>query len=241
MFPFINEVLLVASIFVIYSIVLAALAIFREKGLYLMTIICTIAANIEVLILVNAFGMEMTLGNVLFSAMFLTSDIASELYGKKVAKTTVLLGIAANIIFLIISQSWMLYIPNENDFAHEAIKTVFSNTPRLIIASLSVYVVCQLFDVWAYHKWWEFTTKKFGDSKKFLWLRNNGSTLISQLINTVLFNFAAFLGTYSIGTIISIIISCYLIFIITALADTPFVYLARLIHNRQLKREKILP
>lgn len=230
-----NEILLIASIFIIYGMVIANFAIFKEKGLYLMSIVATIAANIEVLIVVNAFGMEMTLGNILFASMFLVSDIASEIYGKKSAKTTVYLGIATSIIFMIISQSWLLYIPNENDFAMPSIQTIFSNTPRLMIAGIGVYVVCQLFDVWLYHKWWDITTKRFGDSKKFLWLRNNGSTLISQLVNTVLFNIAAFAGIHSINTIINIIISCYVIFVVTSLADTPFVYIARRIHEKQTK------
>lgn len=229
----INEILLIASIFVIYGIVIASFAIFKEKGLYLMTIIATIAANIEVLIVVDAFGMEMTLGNVLFASMFLVSDIASEIYGKKTAKTTVYLGIATSVIFMIISQSWLFYVPNANDFAMPGIKTIFSNTPRLMLAGLGVYVVCQLFDVWLYHKWWDFTTKHFGNSKKFLWLRNNGSTLISQLVNTVLFNIAAFAGIHDAKTIVNIIISCYVIFVVTSLADTPFVYIARKIHEKQ--------
>lgn len=82
-------------------------------------------------------------------------------------------------------------------------------------------------DVWLYHRWWKFTTERFGDKKKFLWLRNNGSTLISQLLNTILFNTFAFFGTYELKTLISIIISSYFIFVITSLADTPFIYLCR--------------
>lgn len=230
----INEIILIASIFVIYGMVICSFAIFKEKGLYLMTIVATIAANIEVLIVVDAFGMEMTLGNILFASMFLVSDIASEIYGKKIAKTTVYLGIATSVIFMIISQSWLLYVPNENDFAMDSIRTIFANTPRLMAAGIAVYIVCQLFDVWLYHKWWDITTKRFGDSKKFLWLRNNGSTLISQLVNTVLFNIAAFAGIHDLATIVNIIISCYVIFVVTSLADTPFVYLARKINDKQV-------
>ncbi len=96
-----------------------------------------------------------------------------------------------------------------------------------MIVGIVVYVIVQLFDVWAYHKWWEFTSQKFGDRKKFLWLRNNGSTLISQLLNTILFTWGAFVGTHNTETLISIAFASYLIFIVTSLADTPFVYLAR--------------
>lgn len=227
-----NELLLILALICTYSAVLIAFRIFGEQGLYLWTIIATIAANIEVLMVVTAFGMEMTLGNILFASTFLVTDIASELYGKKKAQHAVYLGIATSLIFILISQSWMLYTPNENDFATPSIRAIFSNTPRLMLASIIVYVIVQLFDVWLYHKWWDFTKKKFGDSDRFLWLRNNGSTLFSQLLNTVLYTFGAFLGMYSIPTLISIAISSYVIFIVTSLADTPFVYLARKIHRK---------
>lgn len=230
-----NEILLLASLFLTFSAVLVLFWLFQEQGLYLWTVVATIAANIEVLIIVNAFGMEMTLGNILFASTFLVTDILSELYGKKAAKTAVFLGIATSVLFILISQSWMLYQPNENDFASPAIRTVFSNTPRLMAVGIGVYVIVQLFDVWAYHKWWAFTKNKFGDSKKFLWLRNNGSTMVSQLLNTILFTWGAFLGTYSTSTLISVAMSSYVIFVATSIADTPFVYLARYLHGRKKK------
>lgn len=230
-----NEILLIVSLIATYSTVLILFRLFQEQGLYLWTVVATISANIEVLIVVNAFGMEMTLGNILFASTFLITDILSEIYGKKSAQTAVYLGIATSVIFIAVSQSWMLYTPNENDFAFPAIRTVFSNTPRLMAVGIAVYVIVQLFDVWAYHKWWAFTEKKFGDRKKFLWLRNNGSTLFSQLLNTVLFTWGAFLGTHDTSTLISIAFSSYVIFLATSLADTPFVYLARYLHRKKIK------
>ena len=233
-----NEILLILSLFLIFSTVLLLFRLFQEHGLYLWTVAATITANIEVLIVVDAFGMEMTLGNILFASTFLVTDILSELYGKKYAQSDDTLGIATSVINKAISQSWMLYVPNENDFASPAIRTVFSNTPRLMAVGIIVYVIVQLFDVWAYHKWWAFTEKKFGDRKKFLWLRNNGSTMISQLLNTVLFTWGAFLGTHDTPTLISIAVSSYVIFLITSLADTPFVYLARYLHGRMENLQK---
>lgn len=233
-----NEILLILSLIITYSAVLLLFALFKEQGLYLWTVIATIAANIEVLIVVNAFGMEMTLGNILFASTFLVTDIMSELHSKKAAQTAVWLGIATSVCFVLISQSWMLYIPGENDFATPAIRTVFSNTPRLMIVGIVVYAIVQLFDVWAYHKWWEFTSHRFQDRRKFLWLRNNGSTLVSQLLNTILFTWGAFLGVHNTQTLISIAISSYIIFIATSLADTPFVYLARYLQGKSQTQRK---
>jgi uncharacterized integral membrane protein (TIGR00697 family) len=222
-----NEIILIISLIVLYAMVVFAYKLFGTTGLYCWTVIATITANIEVLILVNAFGMEQTLGNILFASTFLVTDILSEMEGKKAANKAVKIGIAASFAFILISQSWMLYTPNQNDWAMPAIKNVFSNTPRLMIAGIAVYAVVQVFDVWAYHKIWEMTSKACKDSKKFLWLRNNGSTLVSQFLNTLLFTFAAFLGVYDMPTLISIVISSYIIFIATSLFDTPAVYIVR--------------
>lgn len=232
----INNLLLCASLIVTFGSVLLAYILFGKKGLYCMSVIATVLANIEVAILIKAFGMEQTLGNILFASTFLITDILSECEGKKAAGKAVYMSVFASVFFLAISQSWMLYEPSEADMVMPSVKGLFSSTPRLIASSLVVYAVSQLFDVWLYHKWWEFTDKKFGNHRKFLWIRNNGSTLISQLLNTFLFTVAAFAGQYDVKTVLSIFLSSYIIYIVTSLLDTPFVYLARKIHdNREMK------
>jgi len=229
----INELLLIGSLIFIFSMALAAYKFFGKTGLYCMSATATVLANIEVLILINAFGMEQTLGNVLFAVTFLITDILSECEGKKEANKAVWIGMFTSVFFLVLSQSWLHYLPSTGDRAMEAIKGVFSNTPRMMIASFSVYAISQLFDVWLYHRWWAFTEKKYGDKRKFLWLRNNGSTLISQIVNTLLFTLFAFWGTYDIKTLISIFASSYVIYIFTSLLDTPVLYLARKISDKK--------
>lgn len=223
----INELLLIGSVLLIYGIVLLAYRLFGKAGMYIMTGVATVLANIEVLILVKAFGMEMTLGNVMFASTYLITDILSENEGKKSAAKAVWLGVFVAAIMLAVTQYWLLYIPAQSDWAMEHIKSIFSTTPRMLLASFIGYVISQRFDVWLYHKWWDFTTKKTGDKKRFLWLRNNGSTLVSQLVNTIIFTLVAFAGWYDAKTLISIMISSYIIFIFTSLLDTPVVYIAR--------------
>ncbi len=231
-----NELLLIGSLVVIFGATILAYKFFGKSGLYCMTGIATICANIEVLILIKAFGMEQTLGNVLFAVTFLITDILSECEGKEAANKAVLIGMFSSLIFLVLSQSWLLYTPSDTDWATPSIKAIFSNTPRMLFASFTVYAISQTFDVWLYHKWWNFTERKFGDKRKFLWLRNNGSTLISQLLNTALFTAAAFAGTYDTKTLLSIFASSYVIYVFTSLLDTPCVYIARKIaDDRKLR------
>ncbi len=228
-----NEIILIVSLVVLYGAVLFWYRLFGRAGMYGFTVFATIAANIEVMLLVDAFGMEMTLGNILFATTFLVTDILSETEGKAAAQKAVYVGIATSVLFILVSQSWLQYQVSANDQVYPAFAQVFSNTPRMMIASLAVYAIAQIFDVWMYHFWWRLTTKRFGDSRRFLWLRNNGSTLLSQLLNAVLFTAFAFWGTYDMPTLVSIAWSSYIIFIVTSLADTPVVYWARQIHDRQ--------
>ena len=228
-----NELLLFINLVVLYLAVLLWYYLFGTKGLYCFSIFATIAANIEVLILIEAFNMEQTLGNVLFATTFLISDIVSEVNGKREADKLVNTNILTSILFVIVSQLWLLYSPSINDTAMGSIQTLFKSVPRIIFASIFVYALTQRFDVWLYHKWWNFTEKKFNNKDKFLWLRNNGSTLVSQLINAVLYNIVAFAGVYSWETVGSIIATSYIIFIFTSLLDTPIVYLARKIYKKK--------
>ncbi len=226
-----NELLLSGSVVFIFGMALLGYRFFGKSGLFVLSAVATILANVEALLLINAFGMEQTLGNVLFAVTFLITDILSECEGKKEANKAVFIGIFSSLFFLLLSQSWLLYRPSENDVIMEGFRSVFSNTPRIVISSLVVYAISQFFDVGLYHKWWAFTEKRFGDRRRFLWLRNNGSTLISQILNTLLFTLFAFWGTYDTATLFSIFGSSYVIFIFTSLLDTPAVYLARSIHN----------
>lgn len=234
-----NELLLIGSVILIYGALIIWFHLFGKNGLVTFTVLTTITANIEVLILIRAFGLEQTLGNVMFASSFLATDILSELYGKGEAQKAVNVGIATSITFILFTQFWFLYTPSTGDIAMEHLQNIFSSTPRMMTASLLVYAIAQKFDVWAYHKWWAFTEKICGDKRKYLWVRNNGSTLLSQLLNAVLFTVFAFWGTYDVSTLLSIIGSSYLVFIFTSIADTPMIYLARvLFEHKSLKGAK---
>lgn len=228
-----NELLIITSFIIIYGCAILFYRFFGKGGLLAFNVVATILANIEVLLIVDAFGVEMTLGNVLFASTFLITDVLSENHGKKEANRAVIISTACSILFIILSQMWLLYTPGKSDWASESFNTIFSSTPRIVCASLLVYLISQLTDVWLYHKWWDWCRKRFGDSRKGLWIRNNGSTMISQLLNTLLYTFFAFYGTYPIETLFSIFASSYIIYFIISILDTPFVYLCRIINEKR--------
>lgn len=227
-----NELLLIGSVIIIYGAVLFAYRLFGKAGLYVMTVVATILANIEVLMLVEGFGMEQTLGNVMFASTYLVTDILSENEGKRSASRAVWIGVFTSAVMLVFTQYWLLYTPAQSDWASPHIRQVFSTTPRLLLASFTGYIISQRFDVWLYHRWWDFTAKKTGNSQRLLWVRNNLSTLISQILNTVIFTLIAFGGWYDTSTLITVMLSSYIIYIFTSLLDTPAVYAARWMKKR---------
>ena len=231
-----NELLLILSVVFLYSLLLLWFKLFGKIGVYCFTVFATLLANIEVLIVVKAFGIEMTLGNVLFATTFIATDILSETESKEAAKKSVNIGILTSISFMLLTSSWLLYTPSASDWAMPHISKIFSNTPRVIIASLTVYAIVQRLDVFLYHKIWNYTEKKTGSRKKFLWLRNNLATITSQLVNSILYNVFAFYGTFPNNTLVTIIISTFAIAIVTSLLDTPVVYIARNIAPKDSKQ-----
>ena len=153
-----NELLLIISLLISFGATLLFLKIFGKSGLFAWIGICAVFANIEVTILVHAFGMDQTLGNTLFASSFLATDILSEIYGKKEANKGVYVGIITTVLFIVLSFLWVHYIPAEADWAMPSVKALFSNTPRILLASLIAYIVSEFFDVWLYHKEYRSTT-----------------------------------------------------------------------------------
>lgn len=226
-----NELLLIATLLVTYTAILSAFRFFGKTGLYALNAVITVLANIEVLMVVRAFGIEQTLGNVLFASTFLITDLLSESEGRRAANRAVAMGMGANVLFLVLTQLWLAYVPSESDWATPSIHALFTQAPRVVGASLAVYVVSQLLDVWIYHKWWNLTSRLSGSRHAGLWLRSNGSTIISQLVNTVLFVLLAFYGVYDRATLVSIVASTYAVYFVISLLNTPVEYLARHINE----------
>ncbi|MFI3253117.1 MAG: queuosine precursor transporter [Eubacteriales bacterium] len=216
-----NEIILIFSLLCTFSAVLLFYKVLGKAGLFVWIGLATTLANIEVLVQVQAFGLEQTLGNILFASTFLATDILSEIYGKNEGRLGVKTGILSSGAFILISQSWFLYTPSGGDFAMPSMEVIFSNTPRLVIVSLVVYAFVQTIDVWLF----DFLKEK--TKGKNLWIRNNGSTMISQGLNAILFNFGAFYGVFETAILVDITIAAYAVYMVTSLLDTPFVYLAK--------------
>lgn len=224
-----NNILLIISIIGVFSIMLVLKKFFGKSGIIGWMGIASILANLLLIKSVNILGISATLGNVLFASNFLATDMLTENYGYKEAKKGVRFGIASVIIFMIITQVALLYIPNSEDIAQSSFELLFSFVPRISIASISMFALSNLIDIRLY----EFLRKK-SDGKK-MWLRNNICTMICNGGENFLFYLIAFLGVMDIGTILSIALSATIIEVLIALCDTPFLYISKKIKDKIYK------
>lgn len=228
-----NEVLFFTSIIVNFVGIILAYRIFGKTGLFVWIGFATVIANIEVAKNVNIFGLAMTLGNVIYGTTFLATDILSEKYGGKEARKGVWIGFFTTISFTLMAQLSLKFVPNDADFVQESMETLFSVLPRIAIASVIAYLVSNLLDTYSY----DFFRKI---APKHLWLRNNGSTMTSQLVDSFLFTILAFAGIFDFALIVELSLTTYAAKVIIALCDTPFLYIAKRIHPKdEVKHDTI--
>ncbi|MCD6414447.1 MAG: queuosine precursor transporter [Candidatus Diapherotrites archaeon] len=158
---------------------------------------------------------------LVYSTTFLITDILSEKWSEKEARKAVWAGFLANIILVVaiaIAVSWP--VAKGSIVSQETFNAVFNLTPRVVLASMIAYLVSQNHDVWAFN-WWKKKTRG-----KYLWLRNNASTIVSQGIDSFLFISIAFYGLMSNDILLTVIAGQWIVKVAIAILDTPFCYLA---------------
>ena len=209
-----NNLLLVISIFGVFSVMLIIKKFLGKEGLIGWIGIASILANLLLLKSVNLLGISATLGNVLFASNFLATDMLTENYSYLDAKKGVKFGIFSVVFFMIATQIALLYIPNSSDFAQDSFKLLFGFVPRISIASVSMFAISNFVDI----KLYEFLRIKSNGKK--MWLRNNVCTIISNGGENFLFYLIAFFGTMPLPLILSMALSATIIEIIIALCYT---------------------
>ena len=217
-----NEIIWIIFAITNFVFFLLSYKIFGRLGIFLWIVLATILANIQVLAVVDLFTIEANLGNILYGTIFLGTDVLNEIYGKKEAKKAVLIGFSVMFINVIIMLIAIQFKPNLNDWAMPYLKEIFGFLPIIFLASMTAFIISQLVDIYIFSK----IKEKLPDIK-FLWLRNNGSTLVSQLIDTIIFVPIAFATVFTAPIIFKLILSTYIIKLIVALLDTPVIYIAK--------------
>lgn len=214
------------------------------------------AAFVTLLVLTNIVGIKLfeapfvpsvalPASIVCYPLTFLVTDVVSEFYGKKRADFLVLLGFAMSLLSLLVllvatgtepHAAWAAgELPFYDDAAgyQHAFESVFSINGTLLLASMSAYLSAQLIDNRLFH-FWKALTKG-----KHLWLRNNGSTMISQLVDTVVVGCILYYWGFGMDfeTGLSIMIAMYVTKLAIAALDTPLIYLCVAVLGRYVKHD----
>jgi len=175
---------------------------------------------------VNVFGLTVPAGVLAYPFTFLATDLICELYGKKRAQTMVWIGFFMNF-FMLFLMTLGHFLPDASGIsgASSIFEEVYAFMVGNVIASMIAYLVAQTVDVHLFHFWKRLT------KGKHLWLRNNASTVFSQLVDTIsiltILYLADNLGpdVNTIGKLIALIFASYLFKFFFALFDTPLFYL----------------
>ena len=215
-----NEIVLFIEIVVVFSLLLIAKRLFGKAGVLAWIPIATIMANILTVKNACIFGMNTAIGSVMFASTFLATDILTECYGVKEARRGVLMGFCGAVIFMLCSQIALLYSPSLIDYASGAMNELFALNFRISLASITMYLVANLADVFLYEK------LKIKTEGKKIWLRNNVSTILCNCAENFAFVLLGFYGMYDFTQCMSIACSISIIETIVGLCDTPFLYVA---------------
>ena len=196
-------------------------------GLFLTSLV--MANLIGITKIFTFFGIGIPVGIIPYPITFLATDLISELYGKKRASFLVWVGFIMSVFMLVITsvgyympvdRGWFEAIAAGSDPGKEhTYDYVYGYMIRGTAASMIAYLIAQLTDVKLFHFWKDLT------KGKHLWLRNNGSTMVSQIVDTVAVMTITFVGVLPAEKIIELIVFGYLFKAFVALTDTPFFYL----------------
>ena len=154
-------------------------------------------------------------GVLAYSITFACTDIITEIYGRERARQVVLAGLIALVVCLALIQLALLWPAADFWQSGEAFQGVLSSSMRIIVASIVAYLVSQYTDIFLF-SWLRRLT-----GGRFLWLRNNGSTMLSQLLDSAVFVTIAFAGVFPI---LPMIFGQWAVKLAIAALDTPIVY-----------------
>ena len=202
--------------------------LFGKAGLQVAIATAIILANMQGPKLTVIFGLETSLGVIFYSSIFFATDVLSENYGRAEANKAVWMGFSVSVIVVLMLSLAVLYLPSQRPASaaysadiHNAFTTIVNFTPRMVFGSLLAYLISQRFDVWVFHKIKSIT----GD--RWLWLRNNLSTLLSQVIDTSIFTIVVWAHIVGIRTALALGFAKFVFKIAIALIDTIFIYWAK--------------
>ncbi len=215
-----NELIFIGYI-VIVSVASLIAARFGKEALTALISVEALLLNIFVLKQISLFGLTATAADALAVGSSLALNLLQEQYDKQTAQKAIWISFFCALFYTIILLLHIAYTPAATDSASDLFRALLLPTPRIILASLSVYVLVQNIDAFLYGY-----LKKNYSHISFV-IRNYTSLLVSQLIDTVLFTFLGLWGINEgfsdLRTLVDIMIVSYTLKVIIIVIAVPFV------------------
>ena len=186
-------------------------------------VMCYVVSNLMAVKVVSFFGLfYFDAGTITFPLAYMLGDVLTEMWGYRTARRTIILAFLCNIFVVVCTQIGVwLPSPDYLDPTAEAYNTVFSYVPRIVIASLTGFLLGELSNAWLMDK---IKSKTKG---RRLWVRTIGSSIVGYVFDTVPFVLIAFLGVLTTRDLILMMVSQYVMKLaIEALFGTPLAYAA---------------
>jgi len=177
-----NELIFIFQSLTVTAATLIALRLGKEALVALMALLCVLS-NFFVLKQIGLFGLQATAADAFSVGTILSLQLIQEYFGKKVSQKAIWICFFSVLVYMVVSQIHLLYIPTTADVYHHHFAALFQFVPRIVIASLLVYLFVLQLDRYLYEK----LQKRFG--KKYLFARNIGLLAVVLLIDTILFSF----------------------------------------------------
>lgn len=194
----------------------------KELILYALFLTSMVLVNTIGTKIIELFHIRVSVGIFFMPVLFLITDIIGEVKGKKEALFFVRIATLMLVFLFVMVFISVSIAPHPSYQYQEQYKLIFGSTLRMTLASLISFTLSQNIDIVIFSFFKKIT------KESHLWIRNNLSTFISQLVDTTLFMFIAFYNIspkFNTAFIISLIIPYWLLKILFALIDTPFCYL----------------
>ena len=187
--------------------------------------------------LIQFFGLfTQSIGIILWPIIFILTDLINEHFGKDgVKKLTYITVGLISFAFIILSIAINIPATPFSPVNNEVFKTVFGQSQWIIIGSIIAFLISQLVDVYTFL----FFKKITGN--KFIWLRATGSTLISQLVDTFVVQYIAFVlpSKWTLDEFITNASYGYAFKLIIAIALIPLIYVGHALINKFLEKSKV--
>src|SRR3954454_23703225 len=162
--------------------------------------------------------LRISAAQMLFPITYIFGDIFTEVYGYSASRKAIWYGFFSSFLMVVITYIAVV-IPPAPEFRDEAAyETVFKPVGRIVAASLFAYWCGEFANSYTMAK------LKLVTKGRHLWTRTIGSTVVGQAVDTTVVMFAAFYGTRSVGVIVNLIVSGYLIKVVYETLMTPATY-----------------